>query len=234
MFSLRSRKLKPKDPSMDEILSSIRSMVENDEGGARTEPSDFSQKNEKAEVFDLTEMLEDSSVETPDTKRENLIMAQELEEKKVPLEEAPNPKDQESSEKNEQTLDADQILDAVESDTESMALLSEEAVVESMKALKGLKGFTEGSPIQGGVMDKTVGSQTVDALTRELLHPMLKTWLDANLPSLVKWVVEEQIEKLMKAQMKEGDLSSPLDSDMMSLTSDEEVIEVSSAEESAA
>ncbi|MCP4922408.1 MAG: DUF2497 domain-containing protein [bacterium] len=233
MFSLRSRKLKPKDPSMDDILSSIRSMVENNEGeAAHSEPSlsilkdDYSNapttSGETAEIFDLTEILEESTENSSEAKGEELTMAQEIEEKKVLVEEAPTVQDQDFVEKNsevieEKALDAEQILDAVGSDAESVDLLSQEAATQSMDALKGLKILAEPSATGNA---SAVGSQTVDALTRELLRPMLKTWLDANLPSLVKWVVEEQIEKLMKAQMKGN--ASHSNSDVMSLTEDEE------------
>jgi Uncharacterized protein conserved in bacteria len=33
---------------------------------------------------------------------------------------------------------------------------------------------------------------------REILKPLLKEWLDANLPVLVRWIVNEQIEKIME------------------------------------
>lgn len=48
-------------------------------------------------------------------------------------------------------------------------------------------------------MDKA-GNYTLENLMRELLKPMLKEWLDANLPSIVKWLVTEQIEKMLQAQ----------------------------------
>ena len=45
-----------------------------------------------------------------------------------------------------------------------------------------------------------VGGYTVEELMRELLRPMLKDWLDTHLPSLVKWLVTEQIEKMLQGQ----------------------------------
>ncbi len=47
---------------------------------------------------------------------------------------------------------------------------------------------------------KNAGQYTLDRLMKEMLRPMLKEWLDANLPSLVKWIVTEQIEKILKQQ----------------------------------
>ncbi len=41
---------------------------------------------------------------------------------------------------------------------------------------------------------------TIEQVVREMLRPMLKEWLDAHLPSLVKWLVAEQIEKMLQQQ----------------------------------
>lgn len=58
------------------------------------------------------------------------------------------------------------------------------------------QSVTTSRPVQA----TDVGNYTVDALMRELLRPMLKDWLDAHLPSLVKWLVTEQIEKMLNEQ----------------------------------
>jgi uncharacterized protein len=253
MFSLRSRKLKPKDPSMDEILSSIRSMVENEEQNARSEPSlsvleksnssDLSvREDDSAEIFDLTEALEEKATVVRETEGEELTMLQEGEDKKTIEEENLQSQETDSSieinesPKTENILDAEQILDAVESEVdEKEALLSQETAKKSTEALKGLKniaGENISAKVEKGSSGE-VGSQTIDALTRELLRPMLKTWLDANLPSLVKWVVEEQIEKLMKAQLKESQSTQQMDVDVMALT-EEETISSSDSEGTAA
>ena len=40
--------------------------------------------------------------------------------------------------------------------------------------------------------------QTLEALVRELLKPMLKSWLDENLPRIVEAKVEEEIERIAR------------------------------------
>ena len=44
----------------------------------------------------------------------------------------------------------------------------------------------------------TGGDQSIEGLTRELLRPMLKTWLDDNLPDLVEKLVREEIERVAR------------------------------------
>ena len=43
-----------------------------------------------------------------------------------------------------------------------------------------------------------IGSQTVEGMMRELLRPMLKDWLDENLPALVERMVEKEIGRISR------------------------------------
>jgi cell pole-organizing protein PopZ len=40
--------------------------------------------------------------------------------------------------------------------------------------------------------------QTLDEVVRELLRPLLKDWLDANLAGIVQAKVEEEVERLAR------------------------------------
>jgi cell pole-organizing protein PopZ len=40
------------------------------------------------------------------------------------------------------------------------------------------------------------GSMTLDNLIRSLLEPMLKTWLDANMPEIVERMAQDEIKRL--------------------------------------
>ena len=42
------------------------------------------------------------------------------------------------------------------------------------------------------------GAVTLEELTCHLLRPMLKEWLDANLPSLVERLVQEEVHRLAR------------------------------------
>jgi cell pole-organizing protein PopZ len=41
-------------------------------------------------------------------------------------------------------------------------------------------------------------SQTLDGLVREMLRPMLKAWLDDNLPNMVERLVRAEIERVSR------------------------------------
>jgi cell pole-organizing protein PopZ len=44
-------------------------------------------------------------------------------------------------------------------------------------------------------------ARTLDDLVKEMLRPMLKTWLDDNLPSLVERIVRAEIERVSRGRM---------------------------------
>lgn len=48
-----------------------------------------------------------------------------------------------------------------------------------------------------------VGNVTLEDMTRELLRPLLKTWLDQNLPPLIERMVAKEIEKISRLAMKQ-------------------------------
>jgi cell pole-organizing protein PopZ len=42
------------------------------------------------------------------------------------------------------------------------------------------------------------GSRSIEDIVREMLKPMLKTWLEDNLPSLVERLVRTEIERVSR------------------------------------
>ena len=46
----------------------------------------------------------------------------------------------------------------------------------------------------------TQNGQTIEDLVREMLRPMLKTWLDDNLPGLVERLVRAEIERVSRGR----------------------------------
>jgi len=70
-------------------------------------------------------------------------------------------------------------------------LLSFEAEEQSTAAISDLVSAI-GADVSLGSGDKTL-----EALTKELLRPLMKEWLDANLPGMVERIVREEIERVV-------------------------------------
>lgn len=49
-----------------------------------------------------------------------------------------------------------------------------------------------------GAMSLGTDNLTIEAMIREMLRPMLKEWLDENLPSVVERMVEKEIERVSR------------------------------------
>jgi len=67
-------------------------------------------------------------------------------------------------------------------------LVSQRAQEASRSALASLAGLR---------IDPHAGQDTLDGLVREMLRPMLKEWLDANLPELVERVVTREVARVI-------------------------------------
>lgn len=100
-----------------------------------------------------------------------------------------------------QDTSVEDILSLDLADEVGEPLISPEAFAQSTAALSALSNVPKASATISQTLNaQNAGQYTVESLMRELLRPMLKDWLDANLPSLVKWLVAEQIEKMLKGQ----------------------------------
>jgi cell pole-organizing protein PopZ len=166
------------EPSMEEILASIRQIISTDHSPAGEIDED---------ILDLTNALPE----------ENLTLSTfeamaKREVKEKPIQKLPPfPKEEsgyaigESYEKPYQK----NPLSAISEDL----IVSQLASSEAAQAFSSLNKFAQERP-----RSSDRGGQTVESLVRELLKPLLKEWLDVNLPTLVRWVVSEQVEKIIQ------------------------------------
>lgn len=47
-----------------------------------------------------------------------------------------------------------------------------------------------------------VGKVTLEDITRELMKPVIKTWLDQNLPQIIEKIVQKEVEKLSRRALE--------------------------------
>lgn len=74
------------------------------------------------------------------------------------------------------------------------ALVGETASASAASAFAGLAAsFSKPEPIPTGGT-----GPTIDDLARSLLRPMLKDWLDANLPGIVEEAVRKEVERIAR------------------------------------
>lgn len=185
---------------MEEILASIRRIISEDEqqGGdkaAAPAANDAAPPTEKPtaetpadDILELTEVVNaDGSVSS-------------LKDEEPPAEPEPLP---ESQSFPEPSFEPEPEAPAFEAPgVESMRpedrvaaefdLLSERAASSATASFSGLLGSVSG--VRG--MPLGDGAKTLEELVKDLLRPMLKDWLDRNLPGLVERLVAREIAKI--------------------------------------
>ena len=198
------------EPSMEEILASIRRIISDDDDQSKTEETQV-----------------DPDPAEPD---------EPIEEQELELEQAPFSTDvvAPAAEPEVDDDDDDEVLDLTDMDVADPEPLFEQQayqapvppvaapeppppppapqhdldkLVSTPQASETIDEFTKlGNKLYEDVRELPIGNGavTLEELTRELVRPMLKEWLDQHLPITVERLVREEIERLvMQSQRKD-------------------------------
>ncbi len=153
-------------------------------------------KAEDEDIFDLTEVVpaEEEDVDIFDTKALEGVIdfgdddfddtpPEVADVEDIEIEEEPEPEIEEEPEPEPE----------IEEDTQS-----DDSILTQSAAVAAFDGFAKlASSIQ---MSRNPGS-TLEDVVRDLLKPMLRDWLDDNLPPLIEKLVREELEKLARKSM---------------------------------
>lgn len=88
-----------------------------------------------------------------------------------------------------------ELTEAVEIDNETADLLDDTKAQSLARSFSTLQTLAEPGAAPQIVRS---GETSLEGLTRELLRPMLKDWLDTNLPPIVEAMVEREIARITK------------------------------------
>lgn len=188
-----------KDPSMDDILASIRKIISDDE--ARTQVG--SPRNANPE--ERPPVIPPAPPSPPPLREDVLLLTEIVEKSKSMPNEQPTPlreaEPANPAEKPQPSTEAPPVLpqasvgvgkadslvgDGVAGAASSAFARLNQAVQDSVPA----PAATNPGP--------SVGGQTIEDLVKEMLRPMLKDWLDTNLPPMVEGYVEREIARLTR------------------------------------
>jgi hypothetical protein len=70
-----------------------------------------------------------------------------------------------------------------------------EAIISEPVVTKAATSFTR---LAGTLRVADTNGQTVEGVVRELLQPMLRDWLDHNLPAIVEAKVEAELDRISR------------------------------------
>jgi len=177
------------DPSMDDILASIRKIISDDEAraqvsggqGGATRPTD----------------PRPAAAPAAATKREDVLLLTELvEEPKAGSRPTPLPRIDPAS-----AADMPQPTIAPAGDQALEALVGAGVAGVASSAFERLNQAVKDSVPAPAAPDPGPGmgaGKTLEDLVKEMLRPMLKEWLDKNLPPMVERFVEREIVRLTR------------------------------------
>ena len=173
------------EPSIEEILASIRQIISDDdeevvENAEEDEALESPVREGHDDVLELTEddLVEDEPEEEPEPAFEP---EPEIEMRDVEPEEEPEPVFEPEPEYSPSTREAIPS-DILSSSAQSAAMGSMAKLVNKM-------------PINSS---RSYDGVTLEDIVREMLHPMLREWMDDNLPPMVERIVQKEIEKMAR------------------------------------
>jgi len=177
------------EPSMEEILASIRRIIadEKDPNAAADAGGDEIGEGSKEDVLELTQIVQDDGTiaDARDFQPEPVAPAPEPEPQAAPIVDpfAFDPVPAAPMQKEE----ADGLLSnlAATAATSSLTALANTVSIEKRASLHGI------TPL--GNMGRSL-----EDLVVELMRPMLKDWLDQNLPPIVERIVQKEVERIAR------------------------------------
>lgn len=165
---------------MEEILASIRKIIADEK---EPEPA-VAEPAAEEDVLELTQMVQDDgsvvdlAAATPPSPEPPAPEPLPEPEPEIPPMPEPPPKPPEP----EEPLVSDVAATVVSS---TLAALANTVHVEKMAALPGMTPFGN-------------GARTLEEMVLELMRPMLKSWLDQNLPPIVERLVQKEVERIAR------------------------------------
>lgn len=196
------------EPSIEEILSSIRQIIsdDDDEGAsassspAAAAPEPVIHEDADDDVIELTQKIEDDSLSFSQMVDDFSAEAEE-----PPIEVAMRDAEKESSadlyaepEEEIQPVAAPPrmqrpapISKSVEEEADSLLTRNAEAA-----AYSGFAELARRTAIEHGGI-------TLEEIVRSELKPMLRDWLDRNLPPIIERLVAEELERVAKRALEE-------------------------------
>jgi len=208
------------DLSMEEILQSIRRIIaEDDKEGKKPVAADNAKTNGTktadvpgSDVLELTELVkEDGTIESlkdkPAAKEAaSADVLNKIDEALTPEKPAEKPMEKPveppvvKAEEKPAAATPAPAAPAPAAAAPADSLLSSDAATAAAESFKKLKSVEPeaAAPVSTTPAPAFRDGATVEDLVTEMLRPMMKAWLDVNLPAIVERIVEREVKKLTR------------------------------------
>jgi len=168
----------PHEPSMEEILASIRRIImENDEVGGLKQKTPVNQNVGDGE----SEAVPSANSKTRINDEDVLVLSCELQD--------------DGTVKDLNTGDIETPANNNKLTTLEDSASSTPAVPASTTSFSGIASIVDAQLSEHGTV---IEGKTLDRMVKEVMRPMLRQWLDDNLPELVERAVNKEIKQVMR------------------------------------
>jgi len=183
------------EPSMEEILASIRRIISEDSDAPKADGSSHPAPAAAPAPAAPPPAAPPSMSMSMDLDEDILDLTQRADPMPEPPPQAPQPEALFDFEQ-EADIDADEI-NVPEVDF-SEGLMSRASANAAEDAFARLSSFDEASPMAPSVVPPSAAG-VLEALVKDALKPVLKAWLDQHLPPMVEELVRQEIQRLAQA-----------------------------------
>jgi len=185
------------DPSMEDILASIRRIIVDDDKSAGASKSAPEADNDDEDVLELTELAEEEEQPAPRPTPKGPTIRNIT---AVPVKPEGITKDTSPASASAAPVERDQPEDngAEETmpnptDSNKDRLVSAQTATSAASALSSLARASDPDPLHG-----IPKGRPVEALVMDALKPMLSEWLNEHLPAIVERIVEREVRYLAR------------------------------------
>lgn len=200
---------KTQEPSMEEILASIRRIIADDQEGGRPEappprqsrPAVVEAEDDQDEVLDLAQVAQPAKpAPSLELEHEDISFDDgQIDFDSIDIEE-PEP---EPEPEIEPELSPEPEMEAEEDEADAFMIMEEPAPAPRMEMQDRLLSATTDAAVGQAfnMLAHTVlsnNARTLEDLVKDMLKPMLKVWLDDNLPTMVERLVRAEIERVAR------------------------------------
>ncbi len=192
------------EPTMEEILASIRRIISEDETPAEEgAAAPAAEPEPAAEVPVAAAEPEPVAVAAPEPEPAPAAVEPPPPEPQVEAA-APEPEEEELelTDKVETLGDLDVFSPEAAAEAESVAPPAPAAAVETLVSERAASAAATAFGQLSAAITMPKGDRTLEDVVRELLRPMLQQWLDDNLANIVQQAVEAEVDRIARSRVR--------------------------------
>lgn len=184
------------EPSIEEILASIRQIISDDDEGAPAASA------EPEPVPEPVAPPPPPPPPPPAPKEDVLELKDPLPAEVTPVIEMEDAEEEEEIEEEELEEEDDEPLPPIRFEREISSITNDDSILSEVARSAALSGFSKlahNVPMDRGTTPHhSTGGATLEDIVRDMLNPMLRVWLDENLPTIIEKLVQKELEKLSR------------------------------------